>query len=81
VNNWTFSLSNAGGPLAGAAPVLTPWMPLHGHGLVPPDYTGAETDPGTYPIPPFNLSMSGQWEFTVDAGSGDEVKYTFCVQG
>jgi hypothetical protein len=80
-NTWTFSLSDAGGAVAGAAPALTPWMPLHGHGLVPPSYTGTEGDPGTYPVAPFDLSMSGQWEFTVDAGGGDSVMYTFCVQG
>jgi hypothetical protein len=80
-NTWTFRLSDAEGADTGLAPVLTPWMPLHGHGLVPPDYTGAESDPGVYVMPPFNLTMPGQWEFTVDVGGGDSVVYTFCVEG
>ena len=81
LNTWTFALSDAGGPVDGAAPAVTPFMPLHNHGLSPPTYTGAETDPGTYPIPPFDLLMPGQWQFTVDVGGGDSVMYTFCVRG
>lgn len=81
-NTWTIGLTDAAGaPIAGAAPFVTPFMPLHRHGLVPPDYTGAETTTGTYGVETFDLSMPGQWEFTVDAGDGDSVMYVFCVEG
>jgi hypothetical protein len=81
-NTWTIQLTDAAGAaIAGAAPVVTPWMPLHGHGLVPPDYSGGETVPGSYEVETFSVNMSGQWEFGVDAGDGDAVTYLFCVEG
>jgi hypothetical protein len=81
-NNWTIGLTDPGGaPVSGAAPVVTPWMPLHNHGLSPPTYVGSESAAGSYGIESFELIMPGQWEFTVDAGGGDSVLYTFCVEG
>jgi len=82
VNAWTIGLTDSGAaPIPDATLTVTPWMPLHNHGLVPPDYTGTGNAAGVYIVAPFELTMPGQWEFTVDAGDGDSVKYIFCVEG
>lgn len=81
-NTWVLSVvDGAGAPVAGLAPVLTPWMPMHGHGLAPPDYTGIDQGDGTYVIPTFDLVMPGLWEFTVDLGDDDEAVFRFCAEG
>jgi hypothetical protein len=56
-------------------------MPLHNHGLVPADYASTESAAGSYTMAPFDLSMPGQWEFTVDVGAGDSATYVLCVEG
>lgn len=84
-NDWVLTLSDGDGPVAGAAPRLIPWMPLHGHGLVPPEYVGAETTPGTYAVPTFDLIMPGTWELTVDLAApgdaADSVVFPLCAEG
>ena len=84
-NDWVLSLSDAEGPVSGAAPRLIPWMPLHGHGLVPPEYLGAEDAPGMYGFPTFDLIMPGVWELTVDlappGADPDAAVFTLCAEG
>ncbi len=85
VNLWVLRVSDASGPLTGLAPLVTPWMPLHDHGVFPADYTGADLGDGTYDLPPFDLIMPGLWEFTVDlapdAAEGDKAIFRFCAEG
>lgn len=81
-NTWILSVEDAAGaPLAGLDPVVTPWMPEHGHGLAPPDYTAIDQGDGTYTVPTFDLVMPGLWQFTVDLGDGDEAVFLFCAEG
>lgn len=81
-NAWVLTVvDEAGAPMGGLTPAVTPWMPLHAHGLVPADYFGAEVEPGAYEIEPFDLIMPGLWEFTVDLGAGDGVVFKFCAEG
>jgi hypothetical protein len=84
-NTWTLSVTEAGGAVTGLSPMLTPWMPLHGHGLVPTEYAAVDEGDGTYTVETFDLIMPGLWEFTVDLGAGegipDEVVFSFCAEG
>lgn len=84
-NSWQISIADAAGPVSGLAPVVTPWMPLHGHGLTPADYAGSEGALGTYQIATFDVIMPGLWEFTVDteagAGEPDVVTFALCAEG
>lgn len=81
-NAWTVTVTDAGGgPLAGLPVVVTPWMPLHGHGLSPATYAGADQGDGTYTVEPFDLIMPGLWEFTIELGAGDAVTFSFCAEG
>jgi hypothetical protein len=84
-NDWVLSLTDADGPMSDAAPRVVPWMPLHGHGLIPAEYVGTEQDEGVYPIPRFDLIMPGVWEFRVDLApvgeAEDAAVFTFCAEG
>ncbi len=84
-NTWTLSLVDAEGPVSGAAPRLIPWMPLHGHGLVPAEYVGIEGPLGEYALPTFDLVMPGLWELTVDlapvGAPADAVVFALCAEG
>lgn len=84
-NAWTVSVTDgAGAPVTGLTPTLTPWMPLHAHGLTPPDYSAAETAPGAYDVEVFDLIMPGLWEFTIDLapkGEPDTAVFLFCAEG
>ncbi|MCA9490514.1 MAG: FixH family protein [Myxococcales bacterium] len=81
-NTWTVAVADASGaPMAGLAPVVRPWMPMHGHGLAPPEYVGIDQADGTYVVPTFDLIMPGLWEFTVDLGDGDQAMFSFCAEG
>ncbi|MEQ1567452.1 MAG: FixH family protein [Myxococcota bacterium] len=84
-NLWTVTVTDAAGaPVSGLASELTPWMPLHAHGLVPPAYPLVEKAAGSYAVDPFDLIMPGLWEFTLDVGSEgapDPVVFRFCAQG
>ena len=84
-NAWTISLTDgAGAPVEGASPQLVPYMPLHGHGLVPPSYGSTPKGAGTYEVAPFDLIMPGLWEFTVELGtaeSPDAAVFQFCAEG
>ncbi|MCB9686198.1 MAG: FixH family protein [Alphaproteobacteria bacterium] len=81
-NTWIVSVADAtGAPVVGLSPVVTPWMPMHGHGLAPPDYGGIDQGDGTYVVPTFDLIMPGLWEFTIDLGADDEAMFAFCAEG
>lgn len=85
-NVWLVEVTDASGaPVPGLAPAVTPWMPLHGHGLVPPTYAGAESSAGTYAIDTFDLIMPGLWQFTIELAPGaedpDPVVFQFCAEG
>jgi YtkA-like len=81
-NTWTLELEDASGaPLTGASPVVTPWMPLHGHGLAPSEYFCVEDEAGAYVVDTFDLVMPGLWQFTVEVADGDAVQFDLCAEG
>jgi hypothetical protein len=84
-NTWTVTVTDElGQPVTGLSPKVSPWMPLHGHGLIPADYAGTETDPGTYDFATFRLTMPGLWEFPIELGTTDApdpVAFRFCAEG
>jgi hypothetical protein len=84
-NTWTLSLDDGAGAVGGAAPRVIPWMPLHGHGLVPAEYVGVDAGDGVYDVPLFDLIMPGVWEFSVDLApvgeAPDAATFTFCAEG
>ena len=89
-NTWTLLVTDGEGPVEGATVRVVPWMPLHGHGLVPPFYDAVERGGGVYAVPTFDLVMPGLWEFRVDlapdaSGSGgpgpDAARFTLCAEG
>ncbi|MEQ1504389.1 MAG: FixH family protein [Myxococcota bacterium] len=80
-NQWTVTVTDADGAAAALPLKLTPWMPLHGHGLTPPDYAGADEGDGSYVVTPFDLIMPGLWQFTVDLGDDDAAVFLFCAEG
>jgi YtkA-like len=81
-NTWTLEVVDASGaPVTGLAPVVTPWMPLHGHGLAPAEYSCVEEADGRYVVDTFDLVMPGLWQFTVEVADGDEVQFDFCAEG
>jgi hypothetical protein len=86
VNVWRLALRDAAGaPLEGAAVRVRTWMPDHGHGTAPNDLVATpDGAPGEYRLGPFDLFMSGLWEFTVRApvgGAVDEARFAFCLEG
>ena len=66
---------------------VRPWMPLHGHGLVPDTYAGTSVGQGRYQIEVFDIIMPGLWEFHVSLASpdtGEEVEtatFALCAEG
>lgn len=84
-NRWTISVTDGAGPVEGLAPVLTPWMPMHAHGLTPPDYAATDGGGGVYEVETFDLIMPGLWEFTFDLDATgtapDLAVFRFCAEG
>ena len=87
-NIFTVSISDVGSGVGidGATVIVTPYMPEHGHGTNPADFgTEATGDAGTYQSEAIDLFMSGLWELTFSASSGDavldETTFTFCLEG
>ncbi|MBU0485831.1 MAG: FixH family protein [Proteobacteria bacterium] len=58
--------------LTGAEVTVTPWMPLHGHGVSSPPKI-MERGGGLYSLNDLNLTMSGPWELRVGVKSGRQV--------
>jgi hypothetical protein len=86
LNVWTVTVRDeAGAPLPGLTLRLRGWMPDHGHGTTPSTFTAAPAAaPGTHEFGPFNLFMTGFWEFTFSAevdGTPDQAKLGFCLEG
>lgn len=85
-NVWTLAVNDeAGMPVSDAVVELHPYMPQHGHGTTPPDYTAAAQGDGTYVAGPFDLFMPGLWEVTVDItgsdGTEDRAVFAFDIEG
>lgn len=85
-NTWTFELTDANGAaLNPSVFTLRPWMPDHGHGTTPLINPMRPSMPeGRFEVGPFDLFMSGFWEFTVnveDDGQSDQAKLGFCLEG
>lgn len=80
-NSWVLSVRSDTGPVEGLTPVVTPWMPLHDHGLVPADYSATDLGGGRYQVDTFDLIMPGAWEFTVDLGGEDTAVLLLCAEG
>lgn len=86
-NDWTLKVEDLeGNALDDALVRVTPYMPDHGHGLSPPNYTGtAQGSGGYYEIQTFNLIMPGFWEMTVEISSpgvvGEAIAFRICVEG
>ena len=83
-NSWTIRVVDLDGePIDDAKVTVTPFMPAHGHGTSPADYTGTFTDDGTYEVGPFDLFMPGMWETTVkvEGDVDDMVTYAFMLEG
>ncbi|MCE9574512.1 MAG: FixH family protein [Deltaproteobacteria bacterium] len=83
LNSWMVELSDASGPVAGAALVVTPYMPEHQH---PAGTLPVVTEPaaGHYMIDMINLWMPGVWQTTIEAtpagGTKDVAVFGFCVK-
>jgi YtkA-like len=81
-NRWVVEVTDARGcAVSDAGLVVTPWMPLHGHGLSPAVYASSEAEPGLYAVDVFDLIMPGLWEFTIELQDGDAVQFAFCAEG
>ncbi|MEZ4317657.1 MAG: FixH family protein [Myxococcota bacterium] len=85
-NDWVVKvLSESGTPVEGGTVTVTPWMPAHGHGISPPNYSGqAAPGDGEYSIPTFDLIMPGVWEFqflVTESMMNDTVELSFCIEG
>jgi nitrogen fixation protein FixH len=57
-----------GGPVAGAAVLVSLWMPTHGHGAPAPAVT--EASPGHYQAAAVDFTMAGTWQVTARATAG-----------
>lgn len=84
-NDWIVRLeTESRSTVNGGVVVVEPWMPLHGHGVNPPNYPGRETGNGEYTIPTFDLIMPGVWEFQflmTESMMNDTATVSFCVEG
>lgn len=83
-NVWTIRVMDTDdNPVDGAKVTVTPFMPAHGHGTSPADFTGTFTENGTYEVGPMDLFMPGKWETTVkvEGESEDMVTFTFMLEG
>ncbi len=83
-NVWNLALVDAAGdPMTPDSVRLKAWMPDHGHGTNPLWNDPVESsEPGRPQFGPFNLYMSGLWEFTIHASAGateDEATLAFCI--
>ena len=84
-NTWIVEVSSmtsgvVGGPVSGAAMLVTPFMPDHGHGTpITVNVTSMPTA-GQYQLTPVNLWMPGYWETTVQATSPSSVHLTRRLQ-
>lgn len=83
-NTFIFDIKNAdGSPADGTSLLITPWMPLHGHGSSPPTYD-APDEGGVWAPDSIDLFMPGLWEINVDLVDGDltdNVMFRFCLEG
>jgi hypothetical protein len=87
-NVFTVSITDVDSDIGidGATVIVTPYMPEHGHGTTPADFSTEPTgDAGTYQSEAIDLFMGGLWELTFSASSGDavldETTFTFCLEG
>ncbi len=83
-NTWTLRVMDTEqNPIDGAKVTVTPYMPLHGHGTSPADYTATFGEDGTYQVGPFDLFMPGVWETTVkvEGEVKDSVMFAFELEG
>ena len=85
-NVWTLAVRDAGGEaVEGAAVVVTPYMPAHGHGTNPRTFDGQAQGQGLYEAGPFDLFMPGLWDVSIDVvdstGADDNAAFTFCLEG
>jgi YtkA-like len=84
-NTWQIDVVDAGGsPVAGAAMVVTPFMPDHNHGTQIKAVI-TEPSPGHYEAKPVNLWMPGLWQVTIIATPpgkpADRAVFSFCIPG
>ena len=84
-NSWQFRVSQQGAMIEDVDVQVIPWMPRHGHGLVPANYEGTlGAQPGVFEINTFNLFMPGLWEFDVvltGASVDASTTISFCAEG
>ena len=82
-NSWVVQVTtSAGVSVPDASIVVTPIMPLHGHGAGKSVVVETMPDAGQYQLSPVNLWMPGVWETTVQASSAsgsDTVVFKFCI--
>lgn len=82
-NEWSLRFLDTGGqPLAVESARMKPWMPDHGHGTNPLWNEVVSGSSTRHRVGPFDLFMSGLWEFTVEVthgGTTDEAKLAFCI--
>jgi hypothetical protein len=86
LNTWTLSITDANGDaIPGAAPVMVPWMPDHGHGPSVQPTATATGDGKTFKVTDIDLFMAGVWRLTISAMPAaaipDQVVYFFCIEG
>lgn len=84
-NRWNIALADAAGTAVGGATIaLKAYMPDHGHTAAQVPLVAADPLVGQYTVSKIELAMAGVWTFTFDvragdAGVGDQVVFTFCV--
>ncbi len=77
LNTFTVQIDGASGG------VIRPWMPLHGHGTVPPTYPLTDNGDQTWTSGEIDLFMPGVWEIQVEVtgAAEDTAVFRFCLQG
>lgn len=87
LNAWQLQINqvNGGAAVAGAALIVSPFMPDHQHGPGTKRVKIQESaTPGLYDLTDINMWMPGYWEVTIDAtlsdSTHDTVVYKFCIQ-
>jgi len=86
LNTWTLSVTDANDDaIPGAAPVMVPWMPDHGHGPSVQPTATPTGDGKTFTVTDIDLFMAGVWRLTISAtptaAIPDQVVYYFCIEG
>lgn len=86
VNSWTLQVTDPqGAPVTDGTVVVTPFMPLHGHGTTPETFDATSNGDGTWSVPDMDLFMPGLWELQVgvtdSASFTDVVLFRFCLEG